>query len=60
MQKILGRPSADVHKILFSLTRGYEELLQTSRLGEWETKRKKDFEPGLVHIKRQIFKNEFP
>lgn len=41
MQKILGRPSADVHKILFSLTRGYEELLQTSRLGDGKPKERK-------------------
>jgi hypothetical protein len=42
MQKIIGRPSTVVLKILFSLTRGYKELLQTSRLGDGKPNERKN------------------
>jgi len=58
-QKILGRPSTGVQRILFYLTRGYEEILQTSHLEEWETKQKKKFEPGLAHLKKKKKKSRF-
>lgn len=60
MQKIFGINSTGVQRILFSLTRGREEILQNISLRGMGNQTKEKVRTQFAHIKKQIFKMNFP